>query len=296
MGGADSSLRAGDHAPEAGGLQVLQPPAWRIGSQTLHSRLLVGSGRFESFERMQEALSASGAEVVTIAVRRERLHDSSGRNILDCIDLERYRLLPNTAGCYDADTAVRTARLGREILRSIQPQCANWVKLEVLGDAATLLPDPIGTLRATERLVAEGFEVLCYASDDPVLARHLQAAGAASVMPAGSPIGSGLGVLNPLNIRTIIENLQSKAPDYPVIVDAGIGTASDCAIAMECGATAVLVNSAIARAKDPVRMATAMSNAVIAGWQAGGAGRIAKTRFGSASSPEPGLITRRLSS
>lgn len=269
------------------------PAAWRIGRQTLSSRLLAGTGRFSSFEVMQQTLVASGAEVVTIAVRRERLHDSSGRNILDFIDLQRYRLLPNTAGCYDVQTAVRTARLGREILRQLQPACADWVKLEVLGDSHTLMPDPAGTLAATEQLAAEGFEVLCYCSDDPMLARRLKQAGAACVMPAGSPIGSGLGLLNPFQLEVIVDDLKSNDPGFPVIVDAGLGTASDAARAMECGADAVLVNSAIARADDPVRMAAAMAGGTLAGYHAWRSGRIRKSRFGSASSPEPGVITSR---
>ncbi len=267
-----------------------------IGSQRIKSRLLMGTGRFESFELMQQALLASETEVVTIAVRRERLHDSSGRNILDFIDLNRYRLMPNTAGCYDAETAVRCARMGREILRSLQPGNANWVKLEVLGDSQTLLPDPVETLRATEMLVSEGFEVLCYTSDDPILARRLQAAGAVSVMPAGSPIGSGLGLLNPVNLRLIVADLKKKQADFPVIVDAGIGTASDCALAMECGADAVMLNTGVARAADPVIMSRAMAAGVRAGWLAVQAGRIDATPFGSASSPELGVITRRVQS
>ncbi len=270
------------------------PAKWRIGRQTLTSRLLAGTGRYSSFEVMQTALAACGAEVVTLAVRRDRLHDSSGRNILDFIDLQRYRLLPNTAGCYDVQTAIRTARLGREILRQLQLECADWVKLEVLGDSHTLMPDPAGTLEATEQLAAEGFEVLCYCSDDPMLARRLKQAGAACVMPAGSPIGSGLGLLNPFNLEVILDDLKSGDPDFPVIVDAGLGTASDAARAMECGADGVLVNSAIARAGDPVRMAAAMAGGTLAGYHAFRAARIPQSRFGSASSPEPGVITTRL--
>lgn len=268
-------------------------PPLRIGSQVLHSRLLLGSGRYPDFEVMQQSLAAAGVDVVTIAVRREKLHDSSGRNILDFIDLSRYRLLPNTAGCYDAATAVRCARMGREILRTLQPEVANWVKLEVLGDGRTLLPDPLETLRATELLVADGFEVLVYTSDDPVLARRLKAAGASSVMPAGSPIGSGQGLLNPVHLQIILDDLKQGDPDYPVLVDAGIGTASDAARAMELGADAVLLNSAVARAADPVLMSRAMAAAVAAGWVARHAGRIPVSRFGSSSSPEMGVITSR---
>lgn len=272
--------------------QQLAPTEWlQIGSQQFRSRLLLGSGRFESFELMAAAVAASHAEVVTFAVRRERMYDSSGRNLLDFLDLRHVRLLPNTSGAYDADAAVRLARMGREILRSLESPVENWVKLEVLGDSRTLLPDPIETLRATERLAAEGFEVLCYTSDDPILARRLKAAGAVSVMPAGSPIGSGLGVLNPHNLQTIVEDLKATDPAFPVIVDAGIGTASDAALALELGADAVLLNSAVARAADPVGMAHAMRLGVEAGIAARKAGRMVKSRFASASSPEIGLLT-----
>lgn len=264
----------------------------RIGNHSFSSRLIMGSGRFDSFEIMQQAIVASGTEVVTFAVRREKLYDSSGRNALDFLDLERLHLLPNTSGAFDAATAVRLARMGREILRSLGARIENWVKLEVLGDSRTLLPDPIETLRATELLAAEGFEVLCYTSDDPILARRLKAAGAVSVMPAGSPIGSGLGLLNPTNLMTIAEDLKATEPDYPVIVDAGIGTASDAALAMESGADAVLLNSAVARAADPVGMAKAMRLAVEAGFTARKSGRMEKSRFASASSPEIGLLTK----
>jgi thiazole synthase len=270
---------------------AIAPDLLRIGSQQFQSRLLMGSGRFESFELMAAAVAASAAEVVTFAVRRERLYDSSGRNLLDFLDLQNLKLLPNTSGAYDAAAAVRLARMGREILRSLEVPVVNWVKLEVLGDSRTLLPDPIETLRATELLVADGFEVLCYTSDDPILARRLKAAGAVSVMPAGSPIGSGLGVLNPHNLQTIVADLKATDPDFPVIVDAGIGTASDAALALELGADAVLLNSAVARAGDPVKMAWAMRLAVEAGIAARAAGRMGKFRFASASSPEIGLLT-----
>lgn len=264
----------------------------RIGTHLFSSRLIMGSGRYESFELMQRAIAASETQIVTFAVRREKLYDSSGRNALDFLDLRRVHLLPNTSGAFDAATAVRLALMGREILRSLGAEIENWVKLEVLGDSRTLLPDPIETLRATELLVADGFEVLCYTSDDPILARRLKAAGAVSVMPAGSPIGSGLGLLNPTNLLTIVEDLKASDADYPVIVDAGIGTASDAALALETGADAVLLNSAVARAANPEAMARAMRLAVEAGYSARMAGRMAKSRFASASSPETGLLTK----
>ncbi|GIW93564.1 MAG: thiazole synthase [Pirellulaceae bacterium] len=265
----------------------------RLGAHTFRSRLIVGTGKYSSFEVMRDALELSGTECVTVAVRRERLYDGEGRNILDYLDLNRYTLLPNTAGCYTAKDAVRTARLGREILRELENPGADWVKLEVLGDAKTLLPDPIATLEATEALVAEGFQVLCYTTDDPVVARRLKAAGATAVMPAGSPIGSGQGILNPNNIRICLEYLKDGDPDYPVIVDAGVGTASDVAIAMELGVDGVLLNTGIAHARDPLAMARAMRLAVEAGRLAFLAGRIPKRLYATASSPEEGLIATR---
>ena len=263
----------------------------RIGSHTLTSRLILGSGRYDSFETMQQSLEASGADCVTIAVRQEKLHDGTGRNIIDFIDLDRFTLLPNTAGCYDADTAVRCAKMGREILKRLENRGQNWVKLEVLGDSRSLLPDPIESLKATERLVAIGFEVLCYTSDDPIVARRLKDAGAAAVMPAGSPIGSGLGIANPNHLSIIRDDLKRDTPNYPIIVDAGVGTASDAAIAMELGYDGVLLNTAVAHALDPVGMARAMSLAVSAGHLARKSGRIRKSRYGSASSPEIGVIS-----
>jgi thiazole synthase len=242
---------------------------------------------------MQQALALSGTDCITVAVRRERLYDSQGQNILDFIDLNRYLLLPNTAGCYTAADAVRVARMGREILLSLENPGADWVKLECLGDSKTLLPDPLETLRATEQLVAEGFQVLCYTSDDPVVARRLKEAGATAVMPAGSPIGSGQGVLNPNNIRIILEYLKGDDPDYPVIVDAGVGTASDVTIAMELGVDGVLLNTGIAHARDPLRMALAMKAACEAGRLAYLAGRIPKRLYATASSPEEGLVSSR---
>jgi thiazole synthase len=262
----------------------------RIGTHTLSSRLIVGTGKYASYELMAQALEASGADGVTVAVRRERLIDNEGRNLLDHLDASRYTLLPNTAGCFSADDAVRVARLGREILLGLENPGADWVKLEVLGDKKTLLPDPIGTLRATEALVAEGFQVLCYTTDDPMTARRLKEAGAVSVMPAGSPIGSGQGILNPNNIRICLEYLKEGDPDYPVIVDAGVGTASDVAVAMELGVDGVLLNTGIAHARDALLMARAMRSALEAGRFAYRAGRIPKRLYATASSPEEGLI------
>jgi len=263
----------------------------RLGTHTLASRLIVGTGKYTTYELMGEALELSGADCITVAVRRERLVDSAGRNILDFIDPRRYTLLPNTAGCFNAEDAIRVARLGREILLGIENPGADWVKLEVLADKKTLLPDTIGTLLATEKLVAEGFQVLCYTTDDPIVARRLKEAGATSVMPAGSPIGSGQGVLNPNNIRICLEYLKENDPDYPVIVDAGVGTASDVAVAMELGVDGVLLNTGIAGAADPLLMARAMRAATTAGRLAYLAGRIPKKLYATASSPEQGVIT-----
>jgi thiazole synthase len=265
----------------------------RLGRHTLASRLIVGTGKYDTFETMQRALDLSGTDCVTVAVRREKLYDGRGQNILDFLDLARYTLLPNTAGCYSAADAVRVARMGREILQSLDNPGADWVKLECLGDAKTLLPDPIETLKATEQLVADGFSVLVYTSDDPVIARRLKAAGATAVMPAGSPIGSGQGVLNPNNIRIILEYLKADDPDYPIIVDAGVGTASDVAIAMELGADGVLLNTGIAHARDPLGMARAMKAGCEAGRLAYVAGRIPKRLYATASSPEEGVISMR---
>ncbi len=271
----------------------VRPDRLRVGGHELESRLIVGTGKYLSFAQMRQALELSGTSCVTVAVRRERLYDGEGQNILDYIDPQRYTLLPNTAGCYTATDAVRTARLGREILRELENPGADWVKLEVLGDAKTLLPDPVATLQATEQLVAEGFQVLCYTTDDPVVARRLKQAGAVAVMPAGSPIGSGQGVLNPNNIRICLEYLKDGDPDYPVIIDAGVGTASDVAFAMELGVDGVLLNTAIAHARDPLAMARAMRLATEAGRLAYLAGRIPRRLYATASSPEEGLIATR---
>jgi thiazole synthase len=262
----------------------------QVGTHTLASRLIVGTGKYATYELMAESLAASGTDCITVAVRRERLVNAAGQNILDAIDHSRYTLLPNTAGCFTADDAVRVARLGREILLGLENPGADWVKLEVLGDTKTLLPDPIATLQATERLVADGFQVLCYTSDDPIAAKRLKEAGATSVMPAGSPIGSGQGILNPNNIRICLEYLKENDPDYPVIVDAGVGTASDVTMAMELGVDGVLLNTGIAHARDPLQMALAMKAGIEAGRLAYLAGRIPKKLYATASSPETGTI------
>lgn len=262
----------------------------QLGTHRFTSRLIVGTGKYADYQIMGEALERSGTECITVAVRRERLIDAAGNNLLDFIDTNRYTLLPNTAGCFNADDAVRVARLGREILLGLENPGADWVKLEVLADKRTLLPDTLGTLQATERLVADGFQVLCYTTDDPITAKRLKEAGATSVMPAGSPIGSGQGVLNPNNIRICLEYLKENDPDYPVIVDAGVGTASDVTVAMELGVDGVLLNTGIAHAKDPLRMADAMRHATEAGRLAYLAGRIPKRLYATASSPEDGTI------
>jgi len=267
----------------------LDPPL-QVGTHALRSRLIVGTGKYATFEQMQQCLAASDADVITVAVRRERLIDAQGRNILDFIDLSKYTILPNTAGCFTADDAVRVARLGREILLGLENPGADWVKLEVLGDKKTLLPDPVATLEATRELVRDGFQVLCYTTDDPITAKRLKEAGAASVMPAGSPIGSGQGVLNPNNIRICLEYLKENDADYPVIIDAGVGTASDVAFAMELGCDGVLLNTGIASARDALMMAHAMKHACWAGREAFKAGRIPRKLYATASSPETGVI------
>lgn len=264
--------------------------SFTIGTHTFTSRLFVGTGKYADFETMRSALEISGSECITVAVRRERLIDTSGRNLLDYIDTKKYVILPNTAGCFNAEDAVRVARLGREILTQMGNPGANWVKLECLGDAKTLLPDPVETLEATRTLVADGFQVLVYTTEDPLVAMRLKKLGAAAVMPAGSPIGSGQGILNPNAIRICLEYLKDGDPDYPVIVDAGVGAASDVAVAMELGVDGVLLNTAIAHAKDPVRMAEAMRFACEAGRLSYLSGRIPKRLYATASSPEEGRI------
>ena len=250
-----------------------------VGKLSFTSRLFLGTGKYPSFEIMRQAHEAAGTQCVTVAVRRV---DLSGREktVLDYIDRKRITLLPNTAGCFSAEDAIRTAFLGREAGLS------DLVKLEVIGDQETLLPDPVATLEATRQLVREGFTVLAYTSDDPIVAVRLQDAGATSVMPLGSPIGSGQGILNPQNIELICRRLS-----VPVIVDAGVGTASDVSVAFELGAQAVLLNTGIALARDPVLMAAAMKHAALAGRAALLAGRIERRRGASPSSPEQGKVT-----
>lgn len=262
-----------------------------IAGRSFRSRLFVGTGKYASFDLMRRGLDASGCEVVTVAVRRERLVNERGESLLEFIDTDRYTILPNTAGCFSAEDAVRVARLGRELLDQLGNPGKDWVKLEVLGDRKTLLPDPVGTIEATRELVADGFRVLVYTSDDPISAARIKDAGAASVMPAGSPIGSGQGVLNRNNIVLCLELLKAGDPGYPVIVDAGVGAASDVSQAMELGADGVLLNTAIAHAEDPVMMAHAMRKACEAGRQSYLAGRIAKKLYATASSPMEGAIS-----
>ncbi len=252
-----------------------------IAGKRFESRLIIGTGKYPSHSVMAKAHAASGADMVTVAVRRVNISDRSKESLLDYIDPAKMFVLPNTAGCYSADEAVRTARLGREAGLS------NWVKLEVIGDEKTLFPDNEQLIEATRVLVEEGFVVLPYTTDDPVVCRKLEEAGAAAVMPLGAPIGSGLGIQNPNNIRIIREFSR-----VPVIVDAGVGTASDATFAMELGADAVLMNTAIAGAQDPVAMAEAMKLAVRAGRLAYGAGRIPRKMYASASSPLEGLVGR----
>lgn len=270
-------------------------PPIKIADFEIRSRLFVGTGKYQrggepDYELMRAALAASGCDVVTVAVRRERLFDKQGRSLLDFLDTKRYTILPNTAGCFNAQDAVRAARLGRELLEGLGNPGARWVKLECLADTKTLLPDPLETYAAAQTLLADGFKVLAYANDDPVLCLKLKQLGCASVMPLGSPIGSGQGLLNPNNIRIILEQLKGDDPAYPVIVDAGVGTASDVAIAMELGADGVLLNTGIASARDPVAMAEAMRHALEAGYRAFRAGRIPRKLYASASSPMEGRI------
>ncbi len=252
-----------------------------VGGVQYRSRLLVGTGKYRDFAETRRAIDASGADIVTVAIRRTNIGQDPGEpNLLDVLPPERFTILPNTAGCYDAKSAVRTCKLARELLDG-----HDLVKLEVLGDEKTLFPDITETLVAAEALVKDGFKVMVYTNDDPIIAKRLEEMGCVSVMPLAAPIGSGLGIRNPYNILTIIENAS-----VPIIVDAGVGTASDAAIAMELGCDGVLMNTAIAAAKKPVLMASAMKKAIEAGREAFLAGRMPRKRFASASSPIDGLI------
>ncbi len=271
IGGGDgkSGEREGDSSADT----------WTVAGRTLKSRLIVGTGKYQSYDENFRALEASGAEIVTVAVRRVNVTDPDKEMLVDHIDPKKFIYLPNTAGCFTGEDAVRTLRLARE--------AGGWdlVKLEVLGDKKTLYPNMPETLRAAEMLIKEGFQVMVYCSDDPIQAKVLEEIGCCAIMPLGAPIGSGLGVQNPVNIRVIVENAE-----VPVIVDAGVGTASDAAIAMELGCDGVLMNTAIAEAKDPIRMARAMKHAVIAGREAYLAGRMPRKMYADPSSPLAGLI------
>ena len=255
--------------------------SFTVAGRSFTSRLLVGTGKYKDMQQTARAIDASGAQIVTVAVRRTNIGQKTGEpNILEVLPPSQYTILPNTAGCYDADSAVRTCRLARELLDG-----HNLVKLEVLGDEKTLFPDVVATIHAAEILVKDGFDVMVYTNDDPIIAKRLEEVGCAAVMPLAAPIGSGLGIRNPLNILTIVENAR-----VPILVDAGVGTASDAAVAMELGCDGVLMNTAIAAAKDPVLMASAMRKAIEAGREAFRAGRMPAKRFASASSPIEGTF------
>ncbi|MCU7905199.1 MAG: thiazole synthase [Candidatus Thiodiazotropha sp. (ex Epidulcina cf. delphinae)] len=258
-----------------------QKDSFSVAGREFTSRLLVGTGKYKDMQQTREAIDAGGAEIITIAVRRTNIGQDQGQpNILKVLPPDEYTYLPNTAGCFDAKTAVRTCRLARELLDG-----HNLVKLEVLGDEKTLFPDVVQTLEAADILIKDGFDVMVYTNDDPIMAKRLEAMGCVAVMPLAAPIGSGLGIRNRLNIRTIVENAE-----VPILVDAGVGTASDAAVAMELGCDGVLMNTAIAAARHPVLMASAMKKAIQAGREAYLAGRMPAKRFASASSPIDGLF------
>ncbi len=257
------------------------PDTFTVAGREYQSRLLVGTGKYKDLAETRAAIEQSGAEIVTIAVRRTNIGQNQGEpNILEVLPPQKYTILPNTAGCYDAETAVRTCLLARELLDG-----HNLVKLEVLGDEKTLFPDMVATLDAAKELIAKGFEVMVYTNDDPIMAKRLEDLGCVAVMPLAAPIGSGLGIRNKLNILTIVENAS-----VPILVDAGVGTASDAAVAMELGCDGVLMNTAIAAAQNPILMASAMRKAIQAGREAYLAGRMPAKRFASASSPVEGLF------
>ena len=262
-------------------MSVSQHDPLIVAGREYRSRLLVGTGKYKDLDETRRAIEASGAEIVTIAVRRTNIGQKKDEpNVLDVLPPSRFTILPNTAGCYDVKTAVRTCKLARELLNG-----HDLVKLEVLGDEKTLFPDVVATLRAAEELIADGFRVMVYTNDDPIIAKKLEELGCVAVMPLAAPIGSGLGIRNRLNILTIVENAR-----VPILVDAGVGTASDAAIAMELGCDGVLMNTAIAAAKNPVLMASAMKKAIEAGREAYLAGRMPARRFASASSPVEGMF------
>lgn len=268
--------------PAAGDLACEKTDTLVVAGKSYHSRLLVGTGKYKDLQQTRDAVVASGAQIVTIAIRRTNIgQDKDAPNLLDVIPPEQFTLLPNTAGCYSAKEAVRICRLARELLDGHA-----LVKLEVLGDEKTLYPNVVDTLKAADTLIKEDFQVMVYTNDDPVIARQLEAMGCVAVMPLAAPIGSGLGIRNPGNILDIVENAG-----VPILVDAGVGTASDAAVAMELGCDGVLMNTAIAMARDPVRMAEAMRHAVVAGRQAFLAGRMPKRRHASASSPAEDVIS-----
>ena len=268
--------------PTAGNLACEKTDTLVVAGKPYHSRLLVGTGKYKDLQQTRDAVVASGAQIVTVAIRRTNIgQDKDAPNLLDVISPEQFTLLPNTAGCYSAKEAVRTCRLARELLNGHA-----LVKLEVLGDEKTLYPNVVDTLKAADTLIKEDFQVMVYTNDDPVIARQLEAMGCVAVMPLAAPIGSGLGIRNPGNILDIVENAG-----VPILVDAGVGTASDAAVAMELGCDGVLMNTAIAMARDPVQMAEAMRHAVVAGRQAFLAGRMPKRRHASASSPVENVIS-----
>lgn len=273
-------LRDGDRLEIVHAIGGGQDDALVIAGKAYQSRLLVGTGKYKDMDETRRAIEASGAQIVTVAIRRTNIGQDPGQpNLLDILPPERYTILPNTAGCYTAEDAVRTCKLARELLGGHR-----LVKLEVLGDAKTLFPDVTATLDAARTLVADGFEVMVYTNDDPIVAKRLEEIGCVAVMPLAAPIGSGLGIRNPYNILTILENAR-----VPILVDAGVGTASDAAIAMELGCHGVLMNTAIAEAQNPVLMASAMRKAIEAGREAFLAGRMPRKRYASASSPLEGL-------
>jgi thiazole synthase len=266
--------------PDASGVSLADAPL-RVAGVAYRSRLLVGTGKYRDFEETRRAIAASGAQIVTVAIRRTNIGQNAGEpNLVDYLPMSEYTLLPNTAGCFDAASAVRTCKLARELLDG-----HDLVKLEVLGDEKTLFPHVTDTIIAAEQLISDGFKVMVYTNDDPIIAKRLEEMGCVAVMPLAAPIGSGLGIRNPYNILTIVENAK-----VPILVDAGVGTASDAAIAMELGCDGVLMNTAIAAAKDPVLMASAMKKAIEAGREAFLAGRMPRKRFASASSPIDGTF------